>query len=96
MPYLLFNSSADEHLSCFHVMTILNSTSIYTGLDVSFQIMSFSTYMSRNGIVGSYSSSIFSLLRIFHTIHSGFTSLHSHKQRSGLFFLHTIFSIYYL
>ena len=71
MPYLLFNSSVDEYLSCFHVMTILNSTSIYIGLDVSFQIMSFPRYMPSNGIVGSYSSSIFSLLRIFHTIHSG-------------------------
>ena len=61
MPHLLFNLSVDGHLSYFHVMTILNSTLMNIGLDVSFQIISFSRYMPRSGIAGSYSISIFSL-----------------------------------
>ena len=53
---------------------------LYTlGVHVSFQMMLFSSYMSRNGTSGSHgiSSSIFSFLR---NIHSGCVNLHSHQQ----------------
>ena len=43
---------------CFHVLTIVNSAAMSTEVHVSFQIMFFSRYMSRHGIVGSCGSSI--------------------------------------
>ena len=45
------------------------------------QILVFSGYVPRSGIAGSYGNSDFSFLRTFHgVLHSGCTSLHSHRQ----------------
>ena len=52
--------SADRYLNCVHVLAIVNSAAVNTGVPVSFGIMVFSGYMPRSEIVGSYSSSIFS------------------------------------
>ena len=42
-------------LLCFYVLvTVINSAAKNTGVHVSFQIVVFSIYMSRNGIEGSY------------------------------------------
>ena len=49
-------SSVDGHLSCFHVLAVVNSAAMNVGVHVSFQIMFVSGYMPRNAIAGSYGS----------------------------------------
>ena len=49
----------DEHLGCFHVLAIVNSTVMKIELHVAFQIMVSSGYMLRSEIAGSYGSATF-------------------------------------
>ena len=47
-------SSVDGHLGCFHVLAIVNSAAVSTGVHVSFLVLVSSGYMPRSGIDGSY------------------------------------------
>ena len=58
VPFFI-HSSIDGHLGCPHVLAIIHSVAMNTG--VSFRIIVFSRYMPRSGIAGSHGSSSFSV-----------------------------------
>ena len=48
------HSSVNGHLDCFHVLAIVNSTTMKNGIHVSFSILVSSGYMPKSGVAGSY------------------------------------------
>ena len=77
------HSSVDGHLGCFHVLAVVNSASMITGMHMSFQIIVFSGYMPRRRIAEAYRNYIFSFFRNLHTrLHSDYNSLIVLKQHS--------------
>ena len=48
------HSSVDGHLSCFHVLVIVNCAAMNNGIYLSFSILVSSGYMPRSGIAGSH------------------------------------------
>ena len=48
------HSSVDGYLGCFHVLAIVDSAAMNSGIHVSFSTLVSSGYMPRSGIAGSY------------------------------------------
>ena len=91
------HSSVDGHLGFFHVLAILNTAAINSGIRVSLSILVSSGYMPRSGIDGSYGDFIPSFLRNLQIIfHSGCINLHSTSSARAFPFLHPLSSIYCL
>ena len=59
----LIHSSADGHLGCFHVLDIINSAVMNTGVHVSLSDLVSLVCVPRSGIAGSYGSSISSFFK---------------------------------
>ena len=52
--HFFIHSSVSGHLGCFHVLAIVNSAAVNTGVRVSFSILVSSGYMPSSGISGPY------------------------------------------
>ena len=52
------HSPVDAHPGCFHVLAIVNSAAVNSGIHVSLSILVSLGYMPRSGIAGSYGSFI--------------------------------------
>ena len=75
------HSSVCGHLGCVHVLAIVNSAAVNTGVHVSFSILVSSGYMLQSGIAGPYGGFIPSILRNPYTIfNSSFINLYYHQQ----------------
>ena len=109
MYHIFFiHSSVDGHLGCFHVLAIVNSAAMNTGMHISFQIMFFSRYMPRSGNAWSYDSSVFIFFSFhiwYYTCFKGNSILFSivaiqifipTNNEGGFPSLHTLSNIYFL
>ena len=85
-----------KKMGCFHVLAILISAAVSTGMHVSFWFWLSQGIYPGVRIAGSYGSSFISFIRNFHTVlYRSCTSFHS-RQQGGFPFLHTLSNIYCL
>ena len=97
MYHIFCHSSASEHLDCFHVLVIVKSAAVNTGVCMSIQIMLFSGICLKMGLLDHIvaiflvfqgPSILFSILCV--SIYLPTNSV------GGFSFLHTLSSIYCL
>ena len=76
------HSSIDGHFSCFHVLAIVNSAPVNTGVNVMCLFdYGFLRAYANKGTAVSYGSFFPNVLGNLHTVlHSGYINLHSHQQ----------------
>ena len=55
---VLIHSSADGHLGCFYVLSVISSAAMNIGVHMSLSILVSSVCMLSSGIAGLYGSSI--------------------------------------
>ena len=78
---IFIHSSVYRHLGSFHVLAIVNSAAVNTGVHVSFSVLVSSGHMPMSGIAGSYGGFIPSFLKNLHTVfYHGCINFYSHQQ----------------
>ena len=63
------HSSVNGHLGCFHVLAVVNSGAVNSGILASFSILVSSGYMSRTRTAGSHGGFILLLFLSFASLH---------------------------
>ena len=63
MYHFFIHLSVEGHLGCFHVLAIVNSAAMNSGIYVSLSILVSLGYMPRSGVAGSYGGFISSFLK---------------------------------